>query len=139
MNLSSALYDRLAGDATLTSLLSSYEGSPAIFTTQPPPGDAQRPYIVTAGHVTDLPFDTKTVQGREIQRDVRCYTDAGGSAVTVEAMAERVRQLLHRQPLSIDGFGWILSDCSGPIAADENDAYGRIVTVRVIAQEVELS
>lgn len=135
MNLTTALYDALAGDATLTALLSAYEGSPAIFTTDPPPGDATLPYIVSAGHVVDLPFDTKTKRGRDVQRDIRCYDDADGSAVTVEAMAERVLEILHRQPLSVNGFQWILSDCSGPLAADESDAYGRIITLRYVAQE----
>ena len=134
MNLSAAIYDRLAGDSTLTAMLATYEGHPALFTAQPP-GDAPLPYIVSAGHVTDMPFDTKTTRGREVLRDVRCYAAADGSAVTVEAIAERVRQLLHRGPLSIGGFEWILSSVTGPIAADETDAYGRIITVSLKAQE----
>jgi len=36
--LTEAIYDRLAGDGTLTSLLATYEGAPAIFTTDPVPG-----------------------------------------------------------------------------------------------------
>lgn len=142
MNLTSAFYDVLAGDATLVSLLSTYESNPAIFTVDPAPGDATLPYIVAAGHVADVPFDTKTEEGREVTRDVRCYDAADGSSVTVEAMAERVRALFHRQTFTIDGFGVIVSECTGPIVADETvgeiggDAYGRIVSVRVIAQEV---
>ena len=58
MNLTEALYDRLTGDATLTALLATYNGDPAVFTTDPAPGDAELPYIVTAGHVSDEPFDT---------------------------------------------------------------------------------
>lgn len=135
MNLSAAIYDRLAGDSTLTNMLATYEGHPAIFTAWPAPGDAPMPYIVSAGHVTDMPFDTKTTRGREVMRDVRCYDNAGGSVVTVEAIAERVRELLHRGPLSIGGFEWILSSVTGPIAADETDAYGRILTVSLKAQE----
>lgn len=136
MNLTGALYDLLAADGTLVALVADYNGSPAIFTTDPAPGDAVEPYIVAAGHVSDVPFDTKTENGREVQRDVRCYDKADGSAVTVEAMAERVRELLHRQPLLVDGFQWMLSECMGPVVADERDAYARIVTVRWIAQEV---
>ena len=130
-----AIYDKLANDGTLTALLATYNGSPAIFTIDPAPGDAELPYIVTAGAVVQLPFDTKTSRGRDLLRDVRCYAAADGSAVVVEAMAERVRALLHRQPLVISGFDWILSNCTGPIAADETDAYGRIITVSLLAQE----
>lgn len=129
MNLTAALYDLLTGDATLAALLATYNGSPAVFTTDPAPGDAEKPYIVSAGHVVDLPFDTKTSLGREVQRDVRCYAEADGSAVVVEAIAERVRALLHRQALNVSGFRWILSGVTGPTVADERDVYGRVLTV----------
>lgn len=134
--LTSAIYDVLAEDGTLAGLLSTYSGTPAVFTTDPAPGDAEFPYIVTAGNITDVPFDTKLTRGRTISRDVRCYDGPDGSAVTVEAIAERVRALLHRQPLVIAGFAWLLAECTGPIVADEVDAYGRIVTVRMTVEEL---
>lgn len=135
MSFAQAIYDRLVANGTLTALLATYNGSPAIFTTDPAPGDAELPYIVTAGDVIHLPADTKTSRGRDISRDVRCYAAADGSAIVVEAIAEQVRASLHRQPLTISGFDWILSNCTGPIAADESDAYGRIITVGLMAQE----
>jgi hypothetical protein len=134
--LTKTIYDKLAGDATLTGLLATYGGGPAIFTTDPAPGDATLPYLVTAGEVSQAPADTKTTLGRDIMRDVRCYADANGSAVIVEAIAERVRFLLHRKVMTIPGFVWILGDCSGPIVADELDAYGRIITVRLMVEEL---
>lgn len=134
--LTQAIYDRLVGDPTLEGLLASYGGEPAIFTVDPAPGDAGLPYIVTAGEVVDAPFDTKTTRGRTLWRDVRCYAAADGSAVTVEDIAERVRDLLHRIPLDVDGFGVFIAECSGPIVADEQEAYGRIVTVKMTMQEV---
>lgn len=134
--LTQAIYDRLAGDGVLTAMLNTYGGAPAIFTTDPAPGDALPPYIVTAGEVAQEPFDTKLSRGRTATRDVRCYTAAGGSAATVEAIAERVRALLHRQPLTIADHAWVMAECSGPQVADEQDAYGRIVTARITFQEV---
>jgi hypothetical protein len=133
--ITQAIYDTLSGDGTLTAMLATYGSNPAVFTTDPAPGDADLPYIVTAGDVSQAPFDTKLTRGRTIMRDVRCYAAANGSAVTVEAMAERVRALLHRQELAIAGFRWIWAECSGPIVADERDAYGRIVTVRMTVEE----
>ena len=130
-----ALYRCLVGDAGLTGLLSSYRGAPAVFTTDPAPGDAELPYIVSAGHVSDVPFDSKTTRGRDLRRDIRCYAPANGSAAAVEAIAERVRALLHRRPLDVEGFGVFLTECSGPVAADEPEAYGRIVTVRLVMME----
>lgn len=133
--LTQAIYNLLSSDATLTALLATYDGNPAIFTTDPAPGDADLPYIVTAGEVTQTPFDTKNLYGRDLIRDVRCYTEASGSTIVIEQIAERVRYLLHRQSIAITDFEWVLSDCSGPLPADETDAYGRILSLRLIAME----
>lgn len=134
--LTAAIHARLANDATLAGLLASYRGEPAVFTTDPAPGDATLPYIVTAGEVAQSPFDTKTTRGRQVSRDVRCYALADGSAVVIEAIVERVRALLHRRILAVLGFSWIMAECSGPIVADEQDAYGRILTVKLTLEEV---
>ncbi|MCJ7529799.1 MAG: DUF3168 domain-containing protein [Anaerolineales bacterium] len=134
--LTATIFDRLAGDIILTGMLSEYKGIPAIFTTDPAPGDAILPYIVTAGEVTQSPWDTKTTRGRSLTRDVRCYADADGSAVLIETIAERVRALLHRQALAIGGYQWVISDCGGPIVADEPGSYARIISLSLTAQEV---
>jgi len=133
--LSEAIYDVMTGDATLVGLLATYRDEPAFFTTDPAPGDATKPFGVSAGEVATSPWDTKTTRGREVWRDVRFYADADGSAVVVEALAERARALLHRQTLVVDGFSMIVAECSGPIVADEADAYGRILTIRLILEE----
>lgn len=135
MNLTSALYDWLSSDATLCAMLAIYAGGPAIFTTDPAPGNATLPYIVSAGHVADVPWDTKLSLGREVTRDVRCYAAADGSAAAIEAIAERVRELLHRSEMEVDGHTVVVADCAGPVQADEQDAYGRILTVRLLIQE----
>ena len=134
--ITQAIYDRLVGDATLTELLATYRDGPAIFTADPAPGDASKPFIVTAGEVTQTPFDAKNSRGRRAWRDVRCYAEADGSALTIEAIAERVRALLHRYRIDVDGFGVLVADCAGPVAADEVDAYGRILTVQFLFTEV---
>ncbi len=136
MNLTNAFHDLMTGDPTLAAMVAVYGGAAAVFTMEPVPGDALLPYIVTAGEVVDTPFDTKTSRGRTVWRDVRCYTSAGGSAADVEAMSERVRALFHRQYISITDFAWIWGECSGPVVADEQDAYGRIVTVKLTIEEV---
>jgi len=134
--ISKAFSDVLSADVTLAGLLASYGGSPAVFTADPAPADAVKPYVVTAGEAVHRPFDTKTTRGREIWRDVRCYAAVGDSAVVVEAIADRVRTLLHRAPLPIIGYDAVIAECIGPIVADEIDAYGRILTARIIMMEV---
>lgn len=135
--LTAAVYDRMANDATLTGLISTYKGEPAVFTTDPAPGDAVLPYIVTAGEVAQSPWDTKTTRGRRAFRDVRCYQSAkDGSPMVVEAMVERARALFHRYMLTVTDFGVIVANCVGPIVADEPDVYGRILTVEFMLVEV---
>lgn len=127
------LYARLAGDEQLTQLLATYDGQPAVFTDDPPPGDAALPYIVTAGHVADTPFDTKDRRGREVWRDIRCYTAHTGSAEPVEAIAGRVFELLHRQPLTVDGVPALVTEVTGPrVGPQENEAASRILTLHVV-------
>jgi hypothetical protein len=135
--LSQAFYDRLAGDGTLTALLSTYEGAPAVFTNDPAPPDAVLPFVVTAGEFAVAPFDTKTRNGRTVYRDVRCYAKELGSAEQIEDIAERVRALFHRYALPVGGFTTVLCDVSGPTPAPDDDetVTGRIVSVRLVIQE----
>lgn len=130
-----AFYNILAGDATLVSLLAPYKNLPGVFTMDPVPGDAGLPRVVTVGEVSQTPFDTKTSRGRSFIRDVRAYTAADGNPIVVEAIIERVRELLHRRALTIAGFQWVISNVTGPVVADERDYYGRVISVSVIAQE----
>jgi len=136
MPLTQAIHDRLVNDATLAGLLADYRGSPAVFTTDPAPGDAVLPYIVSAGDPVDMAYDTKLSRGRHVWRDVRCYAAADGSAALIEQIAERVRALFHRQAITISGFVWLWAECSRPVAADEQDAYARIVTAIFTIEEI---
>lgn len=135
--LSQAFYNRLSGDGTLAALLSAYNGAPAVFTNDPAPPDATLPYVVTAGEFAVAPFDTKTLLGRTVFRDIRCYAQELGSAEQIEDIAERVRALFHRYALPVSGFTTVLCDVSGPTPAPDDDEQvtGRIVSVRLILQE----
>lgn len=134
--LTRAIYGIMVADGTLTALLATYGGEPAIFTTDPAPPDATRPYIVTVGAVALLPADTKTTLGIDARRDIRCYADADGSAGTVEAIAWRVRELFHRQAVAMDDYSVWWCDVTSVVNADEPGVYGRVVTVRLVADEV---
>ena len=65
-------------------------------------------------------------------RDVRCYAPADGSTL-IEVMAERVRELLHRHRLAIEGYGTLWATVSGPVAVNEPEVYGRVVTLQLTA------
>lgn len=133
-----ALYNVLSGDATLTALLGQYASQPSIFTKIPLPKDVtlenNGPYILATGPAATVPgsYDTKNSGGLEVLRDVRCYQDDRGDSAVIEQISERVRTLFHRVPPSVSGYTVEIAEVSGPIEADEEDALGRIVTVRLV-------
>ena len=138
-DLTLAFYDALVGDAGITALLSTYEGDASVFTQDPVPGNAGLPYILTVGEVSHEPWDTKDSLGREISRDVRCFTAATGSSLLVEDIAERVRLLFHNSTLTFRtgaALAYLFLESSGPIVAptDEN-VYGRLITVSGLLTE----
>jgi len=133
--ITKALYDRLSGDATLQGLLSSYQGGAAVFSSHPIPDTAALPYVTISG-LAESPFDTKNSRGRDVSYDIGCYDEDTGSTVLVEAIKERVRALLHRYELPITSFTTVIAEVSGTLQADEDGVFGRIVTIRLIVEEV---
>jgi hypothetical protein len=129
--LTQAIYNAMAGDTTLTGMLSTYSGGPAIFMYAPVPGAATRPFVVCANSIVDRPFDTKNSTGREETRIIGCYDVSTVSYDIVEAIAERVRFLFHHIMLPVTGYTMILAEASGPIVAPADDQmtdYVRMVT-----------
>ena len=134
-----AFWHALTGDGYLQSTLGVYPSgttTAAVFTTEPIPGDADitSPFIVTAGNVSDIPFDWKQTEnfGREVLRDVRCYAPETGGALVVENVAEQVRTIFHRRQILVYASTWVLSTVQNIITADEDGFFGRVVSVRVL-------
>lgn len=133
MTLSAAIHARLAGDVAMAAMLSTYQGEPAVIVGDEGtiPEGVVAPFVVVHGSDQDLPNDTKDRDGREILRPVRCYDDATGSTLLVEAIAERVRELLHRQPEGLLP-GAYIAECEGPtVAPTDTSFYGRQVLLRL--------
>lgn len=135
MNLTAAIYQRLAGDPELQQMLATYQGAPAVFTDDRLPGDEggqpspEFPYVWSHGEVANEPFDTKTSTGRTPTRDIVAYHSHRATS-EVEAIAERVYSLFHRHRLTVDGFRTVTARASGPIRLSSDDYDARIVTVR---------
>ena len=134
--ITQAIYDRMKDDQILAGKLASYKSAAAIFTAEPVPFDAARPYIIAAGAVTDVSFDTKTEEGREVMRDIRVYCDASGTAEVVEAIALRLRDLFHRYRLPVEGFSTLIASVTGPIAIPTDEhIQGRAVSLTLTVQQ----
>lgn len=137
--INEGIYERMANDATLTGYISTYNGAPAIFTVDPVPTDAELPFITANEDIVAVPWDTKTKQGRDFSRNIRAYTEATGSRVLLDDIAERIRFLFHRQAdqINIDGYKVIICDVQGPeFVATDPRAYGLELEVRFVIQEL---
>ena len=135
MSVSSAFYNMLALDSDISSLVATYGGSPAVFTSSRVPEDATLAYIWSPPSISDVPFDSKTTTGREIHRQIGCYAEDTGSDLAIEELAEVVRSVFHRQTVNV---GQVNYHCtaSGPIVAPTGEGIvGRIITIRLIYQE----
>lgn len=137
--LAVAVHERLAGDATLTAMLATYQGEPTVFSQELLPGDAVLPFVLSSDPYFDEPDDTKNREGRDLRVRIRCFTAADGSGVLLRQIVDRVRVLLHRQPLEIDGVNnWSVA-CSTLDAPADRDIYGRAVEARLRIQSLPTS
>ena len=126
--LDTAIYSKLSADSTLVGLLGTFTevtpNVPCIFSADPVPAGAPRPYVVWNGAMHDEPFGGKVedTTGREVHVDIRIYDDgaesiAGGASVSkINQIVERIRALLHNQALTVSGYTNTLARCiAGPI------------------------
>lgn len=140
LNLTEAVYDRMANDPTISDALVEFEGEPAIFVEMPLPRgfnfQQDWPFIITEGNSTD---DTdgssacKNADGRMILRDVRIYQHVDGLVGDLEDLSERVYEVFHRAKLDIDGWTTVSTTASGPILGptDDEKIRARIVTLEI--------
>lgn len=127
-----ALYDVIAGLAGVTGWVTIYRGQPAIFTREIIPPQVQGNYVVIEDALSDIPgvADTKTTRGRLVVHDIGFYKIEDGDPSDVQDVAELVRDTLHRNPIPVTGYGnTLITKAFGPVSADDNQVYGRIVTV----------
>lgn len=125
-----ALFDKLKNASSLTTMLATYRGEAAIFTQEDIPQGVTGNYVVIAGSQLTLPHDTKTSVGVKHERNIECYTPGSVAESVVNDIAWRVWGLLHRQPLSLEGWRNNILEAAGPIVAPTDKTLrGRIVPV----------
>lgn len=122
MDYIAAIFDRLASDSTLATLLGAYGGAPAIFSGDVVPvsyefGDL--PAVVIGPTLSARDRDDFTNFAREARVSVRLFCAAGESSEAIDDAAERVRALLHRWagPPSCTVNGPQAANTSGPAFA----------------------
>jgi len=130
-----AIFDVMNADTLLVSLISQFDGEPAIFTMKEVPPDAVRPYIWSYADITNTPFESKDLRGRDVTRDIWIVDDDKGDEDLVAEIANRVQLIFHRVVMSI-GIGNMRTIASGPrVGESGDDITARIVTVSFVFQQ----
>lgn len=114
-------------------------------------GDATITGIVPTAHIVDAPDpnlavpmigigltqwdtdDTSTSDAVELSVDVQVFVPAPNTA-PLRTILARLRELLHRQPLTVSGSNVIIVEVVrqvGPYATDEEDVIAGVTTVRI--------
>ena len=131
IGLRGAIFQKLIANGNITSNVSEYLNYPAIFTVEPIPTDVNLPYIIVS-QVSEVPNDTKTSDGRELLVDIRIYTQRNGNLNVLESLTEEVYQEFHNEIVVVDNFQNYLLRVVDIVNSDEEEAYGRIVSIRAL-------
>lgn len=98
-NVQRAVYSVLSGDAELMALATG--GIYADLTQPPDAGDASAFPYISFGRGVTTPWDHKTAFGGQLSIQLDAWSRSN-NYLEVKAIAARVHELLHHQPLTID-------------------------------------
>lgn len=137
MSVAAGIRNRLLESSELVNFLGTYNGQPAIFTTDPMPDDFSEdaPFILLRGPIDSQNAGTFADPGciRDEQRDVMLITPASGTVVDIDHIAEVMRANLSEALLTVTGRRRArVRIIGGPreLPAD-SDAYGRVLNINV--------
>lgn len=109
--VNTALYSRLAGDATLTAMLSGGTAVPSVY-VESAPDNAVLPFVIFS-HQSGTELSETAHRDPEELLYVRAYASTPSQAGSIDA---RLDTLLHLQPLTVSGWNniWLarLTDIS---------------------------
>lgn len=115
--------DLLVGSAGITGALTTYEfapgvATPAVFTVDPIPKDADLPAIIIT-QPSGVDWGTLDKRGAEVDIDVRCYADKdpGRSSLALRQLAWNIWELLGLATFTMPGYGQWGCFCTTPPTA----------------------
>lgn len=132
-DLTLSFYQRMADDGLLCSMLSTYDGLPAIFTSEQIPEDVEDDayYIVTPGYARPSPFTTDPLVGDRHIRNIEVYGPVDGSANRIDMIADRITEIFNWGTLTETGFDNFLSKAAKGIENGGAGVQGRLVQVNL--------
>ena len=135
------VFARLTGDATLTALLSTFGGAPAVFEdgkVAPEFEHGPQPMAVVTPPTNNGNPDTLDSFMRDELVTVRLYHKPDGSSLPLHQAAERIRALFKNWGgVAVAGGDLIHAEVSGPFPAPTDDPSldGRIVSISLLIKE----
>ncbi|WP_018130712.1 DUF3168 domain-containing protein [Effusibacillus pohliae] len=115
-----AIFDKLAGDATLARMVTG------VF-DEVPQGTGF-PYI-TIGEMTEVPFNTFDRKGRDCTVTLHIWSQYPGNKEAVEILG-RMNALLDYEPLNVEGLSLVHCQFENATTIEEPDGKTRHVPVR---------
>lgn len=139
LDLAPAIREALIDEVTISGLLAEYNGEPAIFTRRPVPSESLYPMIIVSPDIVINDIDALVSRRPVVIRDVTVYGNQPDDYRTIEQIGYSIRQLFHRQRLSITPTGYsvvdIIATGPNPAPTDDQKTVARVVTLTITTRE----
>lgn len=124
----------IIANAAITAKLGKYQGAPSVHTRRPVPVDAGFPMITVGPIITRSDEDGINSHRPIVVIDVNTYGEAAAHYRDVEAVADMIYAMFHRQrPITVAGYSVTQITATGPspAPADDDQHVGRRVTLTI--------
>lgn len=128
-DLTPKFYDRLVSSALVVALLPYYRSKASIFTAGTVPGDAELPWIRTAGYALTGGLVTDSLAGIVYARDIEISDKINESAALIDLLAEEVIRLFTWDSLTVEGFEGFYAQAKKGTERSDSEAQIRVVRV----------
>lgn len=139
IDLAPSLRTAISANTTITGLIQTWAGEPAVFTRRPAPAGAEYPFVMIGPDRSVTDADGLTSNRPIAVRDIAVYGIAKDHYREVEMAARSLRELFHRNRWSLAVTGWdvIEVQAAGPIPAptDDEKTIGRLVSLTIQLRE----
>lgn len=128
------LRSAIIANTAITAKLGKYQGAPSVHTRRPVPVDAGYPMITVGPIITRSDEDLINGYRPIVVIDVNTYGEAGAHYRDVEAVADMIYAMFHRQrAITVTSYSVTQITASGPspAPADDDTHIGRRVTLTI--------
>ncbi|MGB3834821.1 MAG: hypothetical protein WA975_23485 [Mesorhizobium sp.] len=129
----------IIANAAITAKLGKYQGAPSVHTRRPVPADAGYPLITVGPIITRSDEDLINGYRPIVVIDINVYGEAAAHYRDVEAVADMIYAMFHRQRRAISVTGYSVTQITAtgpsPAPADDDAHVGRRIslTLRLFA------